>query len=108
MEIVPAVDIKGGRCVRLFQGKAEEETVFGESPVEQALEWENLGARIVHVVDLDAALKGGLENIAVVEEIGRRLSVGFQYGGGVRDEETLERILAAGARRVVVGTKAVE
>jgi phosphoribosylformimino-5-aminoimidazole carboxamide ribotide isomerase len=106
LEIIPAIDIRGGRCVRLFQGDYAQETVFAEDPVEMALRWEAQGARRLHVVDLDAARSGAPENLPVVARIARSLRVPVQMGGGVRNREAVLRVLDAGVARAIVGTAA--
>jgi len=104
-EIVPAVDIKGGRCVRLRQGRADAETVFGEDPVAMSLRWESEGARRLHVVDLDGAL-GGARQTAVLRVILDRVSIPVEVGGGLRTVEDVELVLDTGARWAIVGTRA--
>ncbi len=105
--VYPAVDIKGGRCVRLLRGEMERETVYGERPWETALRWESEGASYLHVVDLDGAARGALVNLQSVEEILRRVKVPVQVGGGVRRREDVERLLGLGASRVILGTRAL-
>jgi phosphoribosylformimino-5-aminoimidazole carboxamide ribotide isomerase len=105
-EIVPAVDVKGGRCVRLRQGRTEAETVFAEDPVAMARRWQAAGATRLHVVDLDGAFEGRPAQIAVVREIVRALAIPVQVGGGLREPEHVEAVLQAGARWVIVGTRA--
>jgi phosphoribosylformimino-5-aminoimidazole carboxamide ribotide isomerase len=105
-EIVPAVDVKGGRCVRLRQGRAEAETVFAEDPVAMAMMWQAAGATRVHVVDLDGAFEGRPAQTAVVQEIIRALAIPVQVGGGLREPAHVEAVLQAGARWVIVGTRA--
>jgi len=107
-EVIPAVDIKGGKCVRLYQGRADREKVYFENPVEVAKRWEEEGAKRIHVVDLDGAFEGIPKNIKIVEEIVKTVSVPVQFGGGVRTVKALERLFEAGVDRVVVGTVAVE
>jgi len=108
MEIIPAVDIKGGKCVRLYQGDYDQETVFSENPVAVALKWQAQGAGRLHLVDLDGAASGEPRNIAVVEAIVRQVGLPVQLGGGIRDEATVAKLLAMGVSRVIVGTAAVE
>jgi phosphoribosylformimino-5-aminoimidazole carboxamide ribotide isomerase len=105
---IPAVDIKDGRCVRLFQGRYDQETVFSEDPAEVARKWEAEGARRVHVVDLDGALAGALQNLDVVRAIARALSIPITFGGGLRDLRSIRQLLEVGVDRVVLGTAAVE
>lgn len=108
MLVLPAVDIKGGACVRLRQGKADATTVFSESPVEAALDWERRGARYLHVVDLDGAFEGVPANREVVREICAKLSIPVELGGGIRTKELAEAWLETGVTRVIVGTMAME
>jgi phosphoribosylformimino-5-aminoimidazole carboxamide ribotide isomerase len=108
MEVIPAVDIKGGKCVRLYQGDYSRETVFSEDPVAVALNWQAQGAGRLHVVDLDGAAGGEPRNIDVVEAIIKRVGLSVQLGGGVRNEATVAKLLAIGINRVVLGTVAVE
>jgi phosphoribosylformimino-5-aminoimidazole carboxamide ribotide isomerase len=108
MEIIPAIDLRGGRCVRLRQGDYGQETVFGEDPAAMALHWEQEGASRLHLVDLDGASLGRPVNVESVREILARVSIPCQLGGGVRDEETLEAWLGAGLDRVVIGTRALK
>lgn len=108
MEIIPAVDIKGGKCVRLYQGDYHRETVFSEEPLAVALEWWSQGARRLHIVDLDGAASGEPRNMALVEAIVKKIGIPVQLGGGVRDEATVANLLAIGVDRVILGTVAVE
>lgn len=108
MDLYPAIDLRGGRCVRLYQGDFDQETVYGEDPVAQALAFQAEGARWIHVVDLDAARTGDPVNRPVIAEIARTVDVPVQTGGGVRDEAAAAALVEAGVARVVVGTAAVE
>src|SRR4051794_40802656 len=108
MEIIPAIDLRGGRCVRLVQGDYGRETVFGDDPAAMAARWEAEGARRIHLVDLDGAKTGKPVNVDSVREILARVSVPCQLGGGVRNDETAEEWLAAGVDRVIVGTQALK
>lgn len=108
MKVIPAIDIKGGKVVRLKQGKAEYETVYSDSPVEIAVSWAGMGASLIHVVDLDGALEGRLKNLAIVKEIAKYAGANIELGGGIRDEETIREVLDAGVSKVVVGTRALE
>jgi phosphoribosylformimino-5-aminoimidazole carboxamide ribotide isomerase len=108
MEIIPAVDIKGGKCVRLYQGDYNRETVFSENPVAVALKWQTQGAGRLHVVDLDGAASGEPRNIAVVEAIVKQVGLPVQLGGGIRNEATVTKLLDIGVNRVILGTAAVE
>lgn len=108
MLIIPAIDIKGGKCVRLKQGDYSDETIYAEDPSQVALRWQNKGAKYMHVVDLDAALEGKLVNFKTIQGMTMDLTVPFQYGGGLRDFESIEKALSLGADRVVLGTMAYE
>ncbi len=107
MRIYPAIDIRGGSCVRLLKGDYENETVYASSPAEVAKKWQAAGADYIHVVDLDGARRGG-ENLAAVAEICSAVSVPVQQGGGIRTIEQVEAALARGVSRVIIGTAAVE
>ncbi len=107
MTIFPAIDIRGGRCVRLTQGKADAETVYFEDPVEPALQYQAVGAQWVHVVDLDGAFTGEPANLDVVQRIAAT-GLKVQLGGGMRDFAPIEQAFAAGVQRVVVGTRACQ
>ena len=108
MLVIPAVDLKGGRCVRLLRGRPETEEVFSDDPAEMAARWERLGAPAVHVVDLDGAFEGVPQNLPSLKAILERIKVPVQFGGGVRDPETAGALLAMGVSRVVLGTRALE
>jgi phosphoribosylformimino-5-aminoimidazole carboxamide ribotide isomerase len=105
MIVMPAIDIRGGRCVRLVQGDFSRETTYGDDPAEQASRFEGEGARWIHVVDLDGALQGAPINLHVVQAVRSAVRCSLQFGGGIRSLETAERVLAAGADRVVLGTR---
>lgn len=105
--IYPAIDLRGGRCVRLLHGKADTETVYFEDPVEAAQKWLAEGTEWLHIVDLDGAFTGSQAHLPLVSEIAR-LGCKIQIGGGLRSLETVGRVLAAGASRAVLGTSAVE
>ena len=107
MLLIPAIDLKNGQCVRLRQGKMDDVTVFSPDPVAVARRWADEGAQRLHVVDLDGAVKGQPINLKVVEKIVGAVKVPVQIGGGIRDEDTVQRLLNAGAQYVIVGTKAV-
>lgn len=107
MWVIPAVDIQSGRAVRLFEGDPNQETVYYENPVEAALHWQRQGARMLHLVDLDAATGRG-ENRAALREIAQSIAIPFEVGGGIRSVEAAREVLALGASRVVVGTVAVK
>ncbi len=108
MLAIPAIDLKGGRCVRLFQGDPGRETVYSADPVAVARQWEQLGAQLLHLVDLDGAFTGNSAHGSVIAEIGRAVTIPFQVGGGIRSREAVQRALDAGAARVILGTVIVE
>jgi phosphoribosylformimino-5-aminoimidazole carboxamide ribotide isomerase len=108
MDIIPAIDIRGGRCVRLDQGDYARETVFAEDPVEVARRWEAAGAQRIHVVDLDGARDGKPQNEEVIRDVIANVDIAVQVGGGLRDLSVIGRYVEAGADRVAVGTVAVK
>lgn len=108
MIILPAVDIKNGQAVRLKQGLKDEVTVFSADPCETAKKWQDLGAKYLHVVDLDGAFDGQARNYDLVAKICQTLTIPVQIGGGIRDEETAKRYLEAGVARLIIGTMAIE
>ena len=108
MEVIPAIDLKGGRCVRLLQGDFDKETVFSTDPGAVAQGWEQAGAPRIHVVDLEGAASGRPENAEAVARILESVDIPVQLGGGIRNMETLEGWLDKGVQRVVLGTAAVE
>jgi phosphoribosylformimino-5-aminoimidazole carboxamide ribotide isomerase len=108
IEIIPAVDLKEGRCVRLYQGDYAQETVFSDDPTDVALKWQSLGAMRLHIVDLDGAAAGELRNLEIITEIARSVLIPTQVGGGIRDMAAVDRLLKAGVERVILGTAAVE
>jgi phosphoribosylformimino-5-aminoimidazole carboxamide ribotide isomerase len=108
MEIIPAVDLRDGKCVRLYQGKYDQQTIFDKEPASVALRWCSQGAQWLHVVDLDGAAMGELKNIDVIEEIVRGGGLFVELGGGIRQEDVVKRLLEKGVHRVVLGTVAIE
>lgn len=109
MLIIPAIDLKEGKCVRLFQGRMDQATVYHDDPVEVARRWADGGAGLIHLVDLDGAVEGGARNIGVIEKIAGAVDVPVQVGGGIRDEETAEKYLALeGMKRIILGTAAIK
>ncbi len=108
MLLIPAIDLKDGKCVRLRQGRMEEETVFSDDPVAVATRWVEAGAERLHIVDLNGAFSGHPVNIDIVRRIASEHShITLQVGGGIRDEETIQTYLDSGVRYVILGTKAV-
>jgi phosphoribosylformimino-5-aminoimidazole carboxamide ribotide isomerase len=108
MLVIPAIDLKDGRCVRLRQGDFREETVYSEDPPAVAIKWEHMGARLLHVVDLNGALEGQPKNLSTIEAIVKSVSVPVQVGGGIRDMETVRLYLSRGVTRVVLGTAVLQ
>ena len=108
MEIIPAIDIRGGKCVRLTEGDYAQETVFDDDPVRVAVRWASLGARRIHIVDLDGARDGRQTNARIVRDIVQTVDCAVQTGGGIRDLETLRATLDGGVNRAVLGTAAVK
>lgn len=107
MRIYPAIDIKDGKCVRLFKGQFSDMTVYGDSPAEMAKKWEAQGGEYIHVVDLDGALRGHGVNADIIKNICSSVNVPVQTGGGIRTMEDIEAKLSCGISRVIIGTKAV-
>jgi phosphoribosylformimino-5-aminoimidazole carboxamide ribotide isomerase len=108
MEVIPAIDLLEGRCVRLYQGDYQQSQIFNENPLEVAREWENQGAKRLHLVDLDGAKKGKSVNLDIISTIVKALSIPVQVGGGLRDRLSIERLFKIGVERAIVGTVAVE
>lgn len=108
MIVIPAIDLRGGRCVRLLQGDFAQETVFGDAPGAMAEQWQAAGAQWLHVVDLDGARAGGLRQLETIVAILRAVSIPVQVGGGIRSTADAATLLDAGVARVVLGTAAVE
>jgi phosphoribosylformimino-5-aminoimidazole carboxamide ribotide isomerase len=106
MIVIPAIDLKDGRCVRLEQGLMERDTVFCDSPAEQAIKWQGQGAEMLHIVDLNGAFAGEPKNRTSIEEIVRSIHIPTQLGGGIRDLATIEAYLSLGIGRVILGTAA--
>ncbi len=108
MLLIPAIDIKDGKCVRLRQGRMDDETVYSENPLDMAKRWVDAGARRLHLVDLDGALAGKPVNANVVHDIAEAFpDIPIQIGGGIRDADTIQAYLDAGVNYVIIGTKAV-
>lgn len=108
MIILPAIDLKGGKCVRLRQGRADEVTVYADNPVAQALSWLEQGAQELHVVDLDGAFNGAPSHTAVISEVIAAIGIPVEIGGGLRSDAHVEEVLQAGAQRAIIGTRALE
>ena len=108
MLIIPAIDMRKGKCVRLFKGDFARETVFSDHPEEMAMKWQSAGARFLHLVDLDGALAKKPMNLAAVERILGSVDIPVELGGGVRSLENIEEVLALGVSRVILGSVAVQ
>ncbi|MBN1160544.1 MAG: tRNA-dihydrouridine synthase, partial [Dehalococcoidales bacterium] len=108
MDIIPSVDLRGGKCVRLYQGDYNQETVFSDDPLDVALKWQSMGAPRLHIVDLDGAASGEIINLEIIRNITQAMLIPVQLGGGIRDIETIETLLKSGVERVILGTAAVE
>lgn len=108
MEVIPAIDLRGGKCVRLYQGDYGQETVYSESPVATAFHWDCQGASRIHVVDLDGAKEGSPVHLEVVTSIASSVGASIQYGGGVRTVKDARDMISSGVARVILGTAAVE
>ena len=106
MTIYPAIDLRGGKCVRLFQGLASEETIYFEDPLDAARKWIEEGAKHMHVVDLDGAFSGGSANLDAVQKIAQETQLRVQLGGGMRDDSSVKKALSLGLSRVIIGTRA--
>lgn len=108
MEIIPAIDLKGGKCVRLYQGDYSQETVFSEEPLQIALHWQSLGAKRLHIVDLDGAARGELCHASLIADMAQAIHIPLQLGGGIRRIESIAQALELGAARSILGTAAIE
>ncbi len=107
MIVIPAIDLKDGKCVRLLQGKRDEVTVYSDNPVSIAEHWAECGAKLLHVVDLDGAFTGEQKNFDVITAIRKAVDIPVEVGGGIRDVERIEKLIALGVDRVIIGTSAV-
>lgn len=107
MMIIPAIDLKEGKCVRLLQGDPRQEAIYSENPVEMARQWEEKGAEFLHVVDLDGAFSGVPVHLDLIGRIAKAVQIPIQVGGGIRSLESIMQVLQQGAKRVILGTRAV-
>jgi len=105
--IYPAIDIMGGKCVRLFQGRADKATVYADIPADMAEKWQDDGAEFLHLVDLDGAFKGAPQNFAAIEQIVKRVDIPVQLGGGLRTLDDLDRVFDLGVARAILGTSVI-
>ena len=108
MEIIPAIDLRNGKCVRLYQGDYKQETVFSEDPVSVAEYWKSLGAKRIHIVDLDGAAQGKVCHAQTIADIVRAVDIPVQVGGGIRSMELIGELFGVGVERVILGTAAIE
>ena len=108
MILIPAIDLKGGKCVRLTQGQKDAETIFSDNPVDVAKSWQDQGAKYLHLVDLDGAFEGIPKNLTVVEQIIKQTKIPIEFGGGLRTTQAVKTLLDLGINRVIIGTKAIE
>lgn len=108
MIIMPAIDIRKGKCVMLTQGKVEKETIFSQHPVRTAQQWVSCGAQRLHIVDLDGAFSGRSVNLDIVQSIRKAVQVPIQLGGGIRDMDTLKHIISDGIDYAIIGTAAIK
>jgi phosphoribosylformimino-5-aminoimidazole carboxamide ribotide isomerase len=108
MLILPAIDLRNGKCVNLVQGRAEDETVFSDDPMGMAERWEAEGAEYLHLVDLDGAFEGSSANLHIVKKIVEAVNIPVQLGGGIRTMERLDAVLALGVARAILGTAALK
>ena len=106
IELIPAIDLLDGKCVRLSQGDYNKSVIYGDNPIEMALHWQGLGAERLHIVDLDGAKSGLPTNHEIIAEIASTLSIPIEVGGGIRNVDTIEKLLSDGVDRCIVGTKA--
>ncbi len=108
MIIIPAVDIKDGRCVRLLQGRKDAETIYSDDPVQMAKKWESQGAELIHVIDLDGAFQQHPQNSDAIKKTVEQLDIPVQVGGGIRNEKTIRQYIEIGVERVIIGTEAIK
>ncbi|MDH5661662.1 MAG: 1-(5-phosphoribosyl)-5-[(5-phosphoribosylamino)methylideneamino]imidazole-4-carboxamide isomerase [Elusimicrobiota bacterium] len=107
MLVIPAIDIRGGNCVRLIQGKLEQETIFSKDPVFVAKLWQAQGAKKLHIVDLDGAFAGVIQNLELIAKIAKSIKIPVEVGGGIRDMDTIKAVLSGGVAEVILGTSAI-
>ncbi len=108
MLVIPAIDLKEGQCVRLFQGKRDAVTTYSNDPVATAKKWESYGAELIHIVDLDGAFTGNQANLDAIIKIRQSIKIALQVGGGIRNMENITNLFAAGIERAIIGTAAIE
>lgn len=108
MEIIPAIDIRGGKCVRLYQGDYNCETVYNDNPIVVAEEWEKQGAQMLHIVDLDGAKKGRPINTDTIAQLVKTVKIPIQVGGGIRSMDSIDELIKLGVSRIILGTSALD
>lgn len=108
MQIIPAIDIKNGKCVRLFQGDYDKETIYSSNPIEMALKWKNQGAKVIHIIDLDGAKMGKPTIINIVKQIIDKVKIPIQIGGGIRNLVSINQLIDIGITRIILGTVVLE
>lgn len=108
MLVIPAIDLKGGSCVRLLQGRADAATTYSEDPVSTARQWEACGAGLLHVVDLDGAFTGDQKNYEAIKKIRRSVNMEIEVGGGIRDIKKIDDLVTIGINRIILGTAVIE
>ena len=108
MKILPAIDLKNGKCVRLTKGDFKSEKIYNENPINQAEVFSNAGFKYLHIVDLDGALEGNLVNLKVVEEIVKKFNFKVEIGGGIRSEDSIAKLLDIGSDKIILGTAAIK
>ncbi len=108
MIVIPAIDLKDGQCVRLFQGKRDAVTMYSRDPAATAKQWESYGAELIHIVDLDGAFTGNQKNLDAIIGIRKSVKIPLQVGGGIRNKYAIQKLFSVGVDRVVIGTAAIE
>jgi phosphoribosylformimino-5-aminoimidazole carboxamide ribotide isomerase len=108
MLVIPAIDLKGGQCVRLLQGREKDVTVYSDNPASTARRWESSGAKLIHIVDLDGAFTGEQKNLEAIRAIREAVGIDLEVGGGIRTLQRLEELLSLGINRAILGTVAAE
>jgi phosphoribosylformimino-5-aminoimidazole carboxamide ribotide isomerase len=108
MYIIPAIDLKGGKCVRLLQGREDAVTVYSDNPPATAKLWQSHGARLLHIVDLDGAFTGGQKNLEAIRKIRESVGMEIEVGGGIRDLQKIDELIRIGINRIILGTVAIE
>ena len=107
MKILPAIDLKNGKCIRLTKGDFKSEIIYNENPINQAEVFSNVGFKYLHIIDLDGALEGNLVNLKVIEKIIKKFNFKVEIGGGIRSEESVAKLLDIGSDKVILGTAAI-